>query len=71
LKRQSAGTPNHFLQTARRQGPAVASAVTIAAVAIFFFHAPVEPVLGGCGLALAILFARTWSRLRASDRFRA
>jgi hypothetical protein len=49
----------------------VASAVTIAAVAIFLFHAPVEPVLGGCGLALAILFARTWSRLRASDRFRA
>lgn len=62
-------TPNSaniFLEAARRQGPAFASAVTVAVVVIVIFHAPVAATLAGCGLALVLLFARTLGRLRSS-----
>lgn len=52
-----------FLQAARQQGPAFASAVTVAVVVIFFFDAPVGATLAGCGFAFVLLFARTLVRL--------
>jgi hypothetical protein len=54
------------VEAVKRQGPALASAVTIAAVVIVLFRAPVAPTICGCGLALAALFARTWRQRRSS-----
>jgi hypothetical protein len=55
-----------FWEVVRQQGPALACAVTVGAVVIVLFHAPVAATLGGCGLALVFLFARTWRKLRSS-----
>ena len=57
---------NILWEAAKQQGPAFASALTVAVVVIVFFHAPVAATLAGCGLALVLLFARTVRRLRSS-----
>jgi hypothetical protein len=53
-------------EAAKQQGPVLACAITVAAVVVRLFHAPLVPVVAGCGLAVAILFARTWLKLRSS-----
>ncbi len=59
-------TRNLFWEAAKQQGPALASAATAAVVVVALFHAPLGATLGGCGLALALLFARTWRNLKSS-----
>jgi hypothetical protein len=53
-------------KAAKQQGPALACAVTVAVVVVALFHAPLGAALAGCGLALALLFARTWRNLKSS-----
>jgi hypothetical protein len=55
-----------FWEAAKHQGPALACAVTVGAVVIVLFHAPWVPTMAGCGLALGMLFARTWRKVRSS-----
>lgn len=57
---------NMLWEAAKQQGPVLACAITVAAVVVRLFHAPLVPVVAGCGLAVAILFARTWLKLRSS-----
>jgi len=63
---QTLDSRNLFWQAAKRQGPALACAITAAAVVVGLFHAPLGATLAGCGLALTLLFARTWWSLRSS-----
>jgi hypothetical protein len=57
---------NVFWEAAKRQGPALACAITVGAVVVVLFHAPLAPVIVGCTLALSALFARTWVKLKSS-----
>ena len=55
-----------FWEAAKQQGPALACAVTVGAVVMVLFHAPPAATLAGCGLALVMLFARSWRKLKSS-----
>ena len=59
-------TGSTFWEAAKQQAPALACAVTVGAVVVVLFHAPLAATLAGCGLALVLLFARTWRKLRSS-----
>ena len=63
---QSLNARNVFWEAAKQQGPALACGITVAAVVVALFHAALGATLAGCGLALALLFARTWRNLKSS-----
>jgi hypothetical protein len=66
MTNHSLDSRNVSWEAAKQQGPALACAITVAAVVVVLFHAPLAPTVAGCGLALAVLFARTLRKLKSS-----
>jgi hypothetical protein len=54
------------LEALKQQRLVLACALTVAVVVVGLFHAPVGPTLAGCGLAMVLIFLRTWLRMRNS-----
>jgi hypothetical protein len=55
---------HHLGNAFSRSRLSLASALTVAFIAIFFFHAPSAPVIAGCGgawtILLAVAFVHSW-----------